>query len=130
MRALRQLVDTYIQMPDLSDAGSFDPAELRRWLRLYGSSHARQAGMIRVWIDSTEHDAALLADATGGLEWARQWMADVLAPRGFGDPAADGFLLVTVLELLGAKAPSRQDVEAVALCIERGLVGSATGSGA
>jgi hypothetical protein len=86
--------------------------------------------MIRVWIDSTEHDAALLADATGGLEWARQWMADVLAPRGFGDPAADGFLLVTVLELLGAKAPSRQDVEAVALCIERGLVGSATGSGA
>ena len=128
MRALRHLVDAYAQMPDLGDAESFDPAELRRWLRQYGTSHAREAGMIRVWIDSTEHDVELLADAAAGLEWARQWMADMLTPRGFGDPAADGLLLVTVLELLGAHEPTRRDVESVALCIERGLLGRAVGA--
>jgi AcrR family transcriptional regulator len=123
LRALRRLVEAYARMPDMGDAGAFDPAELRRWLRDYGSSHAREAAMIRVWIDSTEHDPKLLADAAAGLEWARQWMADVLAPRGFGDPAADGLVLVTLLELLGAKEPTKQEVEAVAVCIERGLVG-------
>ena len=128
MRALRHLVEAYSRMPDLGDAGAFDAKQLRGWLRDYGSSHAHEAGMIRVWIDSTEYDPALLADAAAGLEWARQWMADVLAPRGFGDPAADGLLLVTLLELLGAHEPSKQEVEAVALCIERGLVGSAPSS--
>lgn len=124
MRALRHLVDAYSRMPNLGDAGAFDAEALRAWLRDYGRTHAHEAGMIRVWIDSTEYDAAQLADAAAGLEWARQWMADVLAPRGFGDPAADGLLLVTLLELLGAHEPSRQEVEAVALCIERALVGS------
>jgi AcrR family transcriptional regulator len=128
MRALRHLVEAYGRMPALGDAGAFDPAELRRWLRDYGSSHAREAGMIRVWIDSTDHDRKLLADAAAGLEWARQWMADALAPRGFGDPAADGLVLVTLLELLGAEEPNPAEVDAVALCIERALVGRAGGS--
>jgi AcrR family transcriptional regulator len=124
MRALRHLVEAYSRMPDLGDAGAFDARQLRAWLTDYGRSHAHEAGMIRVWIDSTEYDPELLADAAAGLEWARQWMADVLAPRGFGDPAADGLLLVTVLELLGAHEPTKAEVEAVALCIERGLVGT------
>lgn len=124
-RALRRLVEAYERMPDLGGAGAFDPEELRTWLRDYGRSHAQEGGMIRAWIDSTDHDPVLLADAAAGLEWARQHLATVLARRGFGDPAADGLVLVALLELLGSPAPSRPPVEAVALCVERGLVGSA-----
>jgi AcrR family transcriptional regulator len=128
IRGLRRLVEAYERMPPLGEAGALDPAELRGWLADYGASHAREARMIRVWIDSTGHDPALLADAAAGLEWARQWMADVLAPRGFGDPAADALVLVTLLELLGAFEPSTAEVEAVALCVERAFAGSAPGA--
>ena len=121
--ALRQLAEALVGIPDLGGTSPFDPHGLRRWLREYGRSHSAQAAMIRVWIEATEHDDELLAESAAGLEWGRRWMADVLEPRGFGDPAADGLVLITLLELLGASAPSDAQVEATALCIERGLVG-------
>lgn len=125
IRAVGRVAAAFTDIPDLTSAdGPGSSAALRRWLRRYASTSASEAAMIRVWVDGAADDPFQSLESAAALNWGRSRLVRYLEPRGFGDVDTEALLLVVLLDALGAQRRSPAAVEAAALFIERGLLGS------
>jgi len=125
IRAVGRMASAFTDIPDLTSAdGPRSSAALRRWLRRYASTSASEAAMIRVWVDGAADDPFQSLESAAALNWGRSRLVRHLEPRGFGDVDTEALLLVVLLDALGAQRRSPAAVEAAALFIERGLLGS------
>ena len=117
--------EAFADIPDIATAdGPASPTALRRWLRRYASTSASEAAMVRVWVDGAEDNPQQTLESAAALDWGRTRLVRVLEPRGFGDVETEALLLVVVLDAMGAQRRSPAVIEAAALFIERGLLGS------
>ncbi len=122
VRAMGRVSEAFAEIPEL--VGDDDQgAELRRWLRRYNAAQAREAAVIRVWVDAAHADQTLGRDSAAAYDWGRRAMARRLAARGFGDVDTEAVILVALLGSFGDRERSAASLEAVALLIERGLLG-------
>jgi AcrR family transcriptional regulator len=123
-RAIQGIGTTLVEMPDVlaldTNSGG---AALRKWLRRYNAAHAREAAMLRVWMDAALQDPVLRAEYAPPLDWGRRRMARYLRPRSFGDVEMDAVVVVALLGVFGTRARSAAEVDAAARIIERGLLG-------
>jgi hypothetical protein len=97
---------------------------LRRWLRRYHAAHVSEAAMLRVWINAALADPAIRVESAPLLDWGRRRMSRYLGQRGFGDFDIEAVVMVALLGVFGARRRSAAEVDAAALIIERGLLGS------
>ena len=123
LEAMRPLATAFVGMPVVSADTGIDAGALRRWLRVYNASHLHEAAMIRVWVDAQAQDASLGADAAPAIDWGRRRVAGFLHPRGFGDVEAEAVVMVALLDAFGSHARSSRVIDAVALIVQRGLLG-------
>jgi AcrR family transcriptional regulator len=119
LEAMRPLATAFVGMPVVSS----DAAALRRWLRVYNASHVHEAALIRVWVDAQAQDSTLGADAAPAIDWGRRRVAGFLRPRGFGDVEAEAVVMVALLDAFGSHVRSGRVIDAVALIVQRGLLG-------
>jgi AcrR family transcriptional regulator len=119
LEAMRPLATAFVGMPVASN----DAAALRRWLRVYNARHMHEMAVIRVWVDAQAQDASLGADAAPAIDWGRRRVADFLRPRGFGDVEAEAVVMVALLDAFGSHVRSSRVIDAVALIVQRGLLG-------
>ena len=123
-RAVRAVGTALVEIPDVLDD---DPVTgkraLRRWVRRYHAAHAKEAAMLRVWVDAALQDPTLRAESAPLLDWGRRRLSRYLQPRGFGDVDTEAVVMVALLGVFGARQRPAVEVEAVALIIERGLLG-------
>jgi len=125
IRAITRVGEAFADIPDIATAdGPASPTALRRWLRRYASTSASEAAMVRVWVDGAEDNPQQTLESAAALDWGRTRLVRVLEPRGFGDVETEALLLVVVLDAMGAQRRSPAVIEAAALFIERGLLGS------
>ena len=103
-RAMRAVGQPLVEIPDVSaldaPAGS---AALRRWLRRYNAEHAKEAAMLRVWVDAALGDPLIRAEYAPPLDWGRRRMSRYLRPRGFGDVDMDAVVMVALFGVFGAR---------------------------
>jgi AcrR family transcriptional regulator len=124
-RAIQRVSISFNDVPDLGRPPTPDGSTaLRRWLRQYATAYASEAAMIRVWIEATAGDVVRSMESAAALDWGRARMARYLSPRGFGDIDSDALLLVVLLDALGARGRGGDVIEAAALVVERGLLGT------
>jgi AcrR family transcriptional regulator len=124
VRAVRSVGAAVTEIPDVSTlCGPTGKSVLRRWLRRYHAAHVHEAAMLRVWIDAALPDSAIRAESAPLLDWGRHRMSRYLRDRGFGDIEAEAVVMVALLGVFGARRRSPAEVDAVALIIERGLLG-------
>jgi AcrR family transcriptional regulator len=123
LEAMRPLATAFVGMPVTTSKGPVDAAALRRWLRVYNASHMHEAALIRVWVDAQAQDATLGADAAPSIDWGRRRVAGFLRPRGFGDVEAEAVVMVALLDAFGSQVRSNRVIDAVALIVQRGLLG-------
>jgi AcrR family transcriptional regulator len=124
VRAMRHVATLLLEVPDvLTDNESSGRGALRRWLRRYNVAHAKEAAMMRVWIDAALQDPGLRAESAAPLDWGRRQMSRHLRPRGFGDADMDAVVMVALLGVFGVRPRAPFEVEAAAHVIERGLLG-------
>jgi AcrR family transcriptional regulator len=123
-RAVRAVGTAVVEIPDVLAS---DPATgkrvLRRWVRRYHAAHAKEAAMLRVWIDAALQDPTLRAESAPLLDWGRRRFSRYLRPRDFGDVDTEPVVMVALLGVFGARQRPPVEVEAAALIIERGLLG-------
>jgi AcrR family transcriptional regulator len=123
-RAMQAGGESLQRIPDLSTLQqSASPSPLRSWLRRYRAAEAREAAMLRVWLDAAFQDPVLRAESVPPLEWGRRRLARYLAPRGFGDPEMDAVMMVGLLGVFVVLPHGTDDFDAAAHIIEAGLVG-------
>jgi AcrR family transcriptional regulator len=127
--AMRPLAGALAEISPPGPDGTIGTVALRRWLRQYNASHVNEAAIIRVWVDATNPDAALVSDAAPAVDWGRRRMARLLRPRGFGDIDADALVMVGLLDAFGSRPRPAITVDAVAQIIQRGLLGRVTPAG-
>jgi AcrR family transcriptional regulator len=123
-RAILAVGTAVVEIPELSTLD--DPkgsAVLRRWLRRYHAAHVNEAAMLSVWIDAALQAPGLRAESAPLFDWGRRRMARYLSPRGFGDVAVDGLVLVALLAVFGARQRTAAEFDAATHIIERGLLG-------
>lgn len=120
LRAMGRVSEAFSGMP--RDVGH-DGKALRGWLQRYGSSYAQETAMIRVWVDATDGDRLLSLESASALDWGRARLVRFLEGRGFGDVDTDALLAVVLLDSMGARPQSEENIEAAALVVERGLLG-------
>lgn len=119
LEAMRPLASAFLDMPvDTNDATA-----LRRWLRVYNDSHMHETALIRVWVDAQAQDASIGADAAPAIDWGRRRVAGFLRPRDFGDVEAEAVVMVALLDAFGSQVRSSRVIDAVALIVQRGLLG-------
>lgn len=124
VRAVRTIGAAVTEIPDVSTLnGPTGKNVLRRWLRRYHAAHVNEAAMLRVWIDAALPDSAIRAESAPLLDWGRRRMSRYLSGRGFGDVDVEAVVMVALLGVFGARRRSPAEVDAVALIIERGLLG-------
>lgn len=124
-RAVQAVGAAVSEIPDVSTVdGPAARTVLRRWLRRYHAAHAGEAAMLRVWIDAALQHRAIREDSAPLLDWGRRRMARYLQPRGFGDDDFDALVMVALLGVFGARTRTAAEVDAAALIIERGLLGT------
>jgi AcrR family transcriptional regulator len=126
LAAMRPLATAFVGMPVMAPSSRDTPgdaAALRRWLRVYNASHVHEAALIRVWVDAQAQDATLGADAAPAIDWGRRRVAGFLRPRGFGDVEAEAIVMVALLDAFGSHVRSSRVIDAVALIVQRGLLG-------
>ncbi len=129
-RAVRAVGATVTEIPDLSAVDdSTRKNVVRRWLRRYHAAHAAEAAMLRVWVDAALQDPVIRDESAPLLDWGRRRMARYLRPRRFGDVDFDALVMVALLGVFGARSRSAGEVDAAALIIERGLLGTAPAAG-
>ncbi|ONH30921.1 TetR family transcriptional regulator [Pseudofrankia asymbiotica] len=127
LAAMAPLSGTLAAIPTPPAPGSeqaWSTETLRDWLRTYNKIQVSEAGIIRIWIDATLHEAALGTDAAAALDWGRRQLAHFLVPRGFGDVDAEAIVTMALLDVFGGGHRSAETLEAAALVIERGLLGT------
>jgi AcrR family transcriptional regulator len=123
-RAMRAGGEALLEIPDLSTLQqSASPSPLRSWLRRYRAAEAREAAMLRVWLDAAFQDPVLGAESAPPLDWGRRRLARYLGPRGFGDPEMDAVMMVGLLGVFGVQPRGTEDIDAAAHIIEAGFVG-------
>jgi AcrR family transcriptional regulator len=122
IRAMTQVGGAFTDIPD--PAAGDDPTALRRWLRRYARASASQAAVIRAWVDGAADDPFQSLESAAALNWGRSRLVRYLEPRGFGDVDTEALLFVVLLDALGSQGRSQAAIEAAALFIERGLLGS------
>jgi AcrR family transcriptional regulator len=126
VRAIARVAGGITEIPDPPTAGGpDDPTALRRWLRRYARTSASQAAIIRAWVDGAADDPFQRLESAAALNWGRSRLVRYLEPREFGDVDTEALLLVVLLDAFGAERPSPATIEAAALFVERGLLGSA-----
>jgi AcrR family transcriptional regulator len=124
VRAMRHVATPLLEVPDVwTDYDSAGRGALRRWLRRYNAAHAREAVMMRVWVDAALQDPALRAESAAPLDWGRRQLARYLRPRGFGDVDMDAVVMIALLSVFGVRPRAPFEAEAAAHIIERGLLG-------
>jgi AcrR family transcriptional regulator len=121
-QAMRSAGAALEEIPDVATLQG-SPNALRSWLGRYRAAEARDAGMLRVWVDAAFQDPVLRAESAPPLDWGRRRLSRYLAPRGFGDPELDALVMVGLLGVFGVQPRGREDIDAAAHVIERGLVG-------
>ena len=117
--ALRAVGTALVEIPDL-DVGA---TALRRWLRRSHEAQAKEAAMMRVWVDAALQDPALRADFAAPLDWGRRRLSRYLRQREFGDVDMDAVVMVALLGVLGARPRPAADIDAAAHVVQRGLLG-------
>jgi AcrR family transcriptional regulator len=122
LRAMRRVNGAFADIPDALGTDE-SQAALRLWLRRYNAAHAREAAIIRVWVDAAHQDPKLRRDSAATYDWGRRQLARLLAVRGFGDVDTEAVILVALLGSFGARERSSSALEAAAQLIERGLLG-------
>ena len=122
--AMRAVGTAVTEIPPVSVLQQIDgTSPLRPWLRRYSAAQAKEAAMLRVWLDAALQDPALRAQSAPPLDWGRRQLARYLTPRGFGDPDIDAVYLVGLLGVFGVQPRSGGEIDAAAHIIERGLLG-------
>ena len=123
VRALQQLNEAFVDVPDVVENPRSRSAAVQGWLRRYNATQASEAAMLRVWADATADDPLLALESAAALDWGRQRLVQFLEPRGFGDVEADALLMIPLLDAVGGMHRVPADVDAAALIFERGLLG-------
>ena len=122
--AVRAIRNVSVAMAEIPDApGTASSSILRQWLRRYHTTQAREAAMIRVWVDATADDPSLQPESAAALDWGRRRMVRFLEPRGFGDVDTEALVMVALLDGFGARPLGPSTLPATAHIIERGLLG-------
>ncbi|MDT3444033.1 MULTISPECIES: TetR/AcrR family transcriptional regulator [unclassified Pseudofrankia] len=126
LTAMTPLSSTLAAIPTPPAPGSgkaWSTAALRDWLRTYNETQVSEAGIIRIWVDATLHEAVLGTDAAAALDWGRRQLAHFLAPRGFGDVDAEAIVAMALLDVFGGGHRSAETLEAAVHVLEGGLLG-------
>ena len=83
--AMRAGGEALLEIPDLSTLQqSASPSPLRSWLRRYRAAEAREAAMLRVWLDAAFQDPVLGAESarsTGSWKAASSQTRSIAASR-------------------------------------------------
>jgi AcrR family transcriptional regulator len=96
-------------------------AALRRWLQRYGEVNLTSGPLVRVWIEAIE--GPLRDDRAAVIDWGRRQLASMLREREIGDVEVSAEILLALVEVYGAKARTKVELDAALAVIERGLVG-------
>jgi AcrR family transcriptional regulator len=123
VRAMREVAETFDNIPDVAGQPVTSSVALRQWLRRYNATQAAQSAMIRVWVDATADDPLLEIESAAALDWGRQRLVRFLRPRGFGDVETDARLMIPLLDATSGTRSMPVNVDATALVIERGMLG-------
>ncbi len=123
IRSMQRMAEAFREIPTPSNGSGVDTAALRRWLRRYAGAHADEAAMIRVLIDATVDEPALLQESAAALDWGRARLVRLLAPRGFGDVEVEAVLIVVLLDAIGALRENPDCIDAAAHLVETALLG-------
>lgn len=122
LEAIEPLSSTLATIPPASPDEPYR-AELAAWIRRYNETQLSETAIIRVWTDATMHEAELAVDAAAALDWGRRQLVTFLAPRGFGDVAAEALVALAYLDAFGARRRSEASLAAAVHTVERGLLG-------
>jgi AcrR family transcriptional regulator len=129
VRALKQINEAFDDVPDVpaaTGAGTTTGgAAIRQWLRRYRATQASEAVMLRVWADAIADDPLLAMESSAAIDWGRQRLVKFLESRGFGDVEVDALLMMPLLDAVGGIRNVPAPIDAAALVLERGLLGTA-----
>lgn len=115
--AMRTISTTLARIPDDVDA-------LDGWLRDYNRAQVDETAILRVWTDGALQDGELSVESAAVLDWGRRRMMHFLEPRGFGNPPVEGVVLLSFLDAFGRQERSTAEVEAAAVVLRRGFLGT------
>ena len=95
-------------------------AALRRWLQRYAELTLTSGPLVRVWTEAIE--GPLRADRAPVIDWGRRQLASMLREREIGDVEVNAEILLALVEVYGAKARTKAELDAVLTIVERGLM--------
>lgn len=114
--AMRTISTTLARIPH-------DAAELAGWLRDYNRAQVDETAILRVWTDAALQDDQLSVESAAVLDWGRRRLMHFLEPRGFGNPAVEGVVLLSFLDAFGRQERSTAEIDAAADVLQRGFLG-------
>jgi AcrR family transcriptional regulator len=119
LMGVRAIQDVSAVVSDLPEVPT--RAALRGWLRRYAEVNLRSGPLVRVWIEAIE--GPLRDDRAVVIDWGRRQLASMLRQREIGDVEVSAEILLALVEVFGARARTKAELDAALTVIERGLVG-------